>query len=643
MKLIDLKKIDKTELKFAEKINKIIIDYNNINKDDEKLDQLQKNLLLEVYEQLLFRNNFVKQADDLEHYAPVRDELYISLNQEIQKLGMTSVLELKLKYHTQTTFKLPEILVNMSPEKRNKFTKYLYKGNGKNSFNFDEIYSPEEKKNLKEAQDFNDFFKNNKINFIGGVNSLNFKVENSQDASCCILKIEKRMGTSKDVEFFLRDKIPEYFPPIFAECEPQLVDSHILKLVVTEYFPQGDISQLTQNLHEKQKIVKITNNIFIKLGTLLNDLKKQKTLHPDAKGTNFLVTKENNLIMTDTKTLIRDDIETEGFVCEINPLFTKGFVPFNEMLSIKINIDHVHAYTLGVNLLLFLSKSTFRRIDESKLRDLEIEIKSSPEYTLYTELISNLLNNDPKKRMSVQDAITQLHAIEALQNLNIWGHETSYKNEFLTIATQLAHENLLINAQSKEDALLKTLLELETLKINSPDKIMDDFIQVQINTIKSSPKKREQVIEQLKLITEQLKQDKVAPQLKTIIQDLSTIHKELAQAVDEEWKKIPIKDRVNLTSYFASQKGNDLLNLLDTPAQINAFSVVKNLSNYFCNLPLSLFGHTEHFNKFIEVLKANEDMPLEKENNSTTELKIKLFDLKQENNPPQQKLSGEKK
>jgi hypothetical protein len=313
---------------------------------------------------------------------------------------------------------ISSVLVNMEPEKADKLMEILQLRKGeilqyqKELLNLYDLHDTGH-----DASQWRLFLSEHSIEFLGGKNSLNFKVQNisPNDASVQVLKVDTRLGRHKNLEQPLRDKYGDIFMPIYAKRQVMGIVGKTgasRTLLVTDFCNQSDLLNYSiNNAKDCLASAVIDSEIYMQTSFIMGQIadifmafQDAKCIFPDAKLSNWLLDK-GTVRLADTKSLM----SAQNF----NPMdmiFTPPFFPKeleNQNFSGEIKAEELHVFLLGLNIYSYLTASFPQNLD----LDFSKPIFETPLGGEYQTLILNLTKNPSSLRMPLVDAKNKLHEL----------------------------------------------------------------------------------------------------------------------------------------------------------------------------------------------------------------------------------------
>lgn len=528
---LDPGKLPSKDMKrFTNEVNALINRYNNKTDDSQKIEILKE--IQEKIKEVEYRYRQEHFANS-PGYLQARAFLFKEIQYQYASLGVTSLAP-------RNSSPLAEIIANMSSEKADELLKILVdatagikKGGKKLNTALSNLY--EKTDTSQEANAFREFLNKHEISFLGGGNSKNFKIT-AKDGSEEVLKVDYRLSMPKNVEAHLREKLTDLFIPVYVERSATCVDSEGKTinrgLVVTDFCEGGSVVEHRSTLKYVSDLVTKTGSIFQQMAGSMLDIQDAHCMFPDAKITNWLVDEEGNVRIGDTKSFLftdeqgkyKSDIPGNKYCSFLN---TPDYIP-PEFDDSSFDADAAHAYILGKNLYHFTSGKVGTVNDGAKF-DFDTQFFKIPTIgPAYKELIEGLVKPDPAKRMSVREALDQLFMIN-------------------------------------NPAFREVFTELKALKFGENDKIMNQYIREKQQLINATTDKRKlaEILYDLKNTVAALKNDKVAQEVRDIVDDyrssagLFTVGKNAkASRIEQSMSQLSIEERCH---FMDSPKSKDVM------------------------------------------------------------------------------------
>ncbi len=488
------------------KLNQLIDSFNNKDNREEKIQALT-----EIYQEYNRMNHqysmlFMEYCPDYQKL--IHEQLFTEIQNQYRLFGLPSLPvknEQEAKAREKVLSPLPDILTNMPPDKVNQLLKILSKGEKYNIESLKTLFAPSE----SGYSEFEKFLSTHSISFLGGGNSKNFKIVNTETQSTFVLKVENRFGLSKEVEDHLRNQpnLAEVFTPVAAERYGTYLKSSgqpvTRALLITDFCGQGDIDSEIVKTQSDESRLKSALNIYTQMATTLESMRKSGCAFPDMKNSNWLLDENRKLQIADTKSFLFTD--ANGDVDRIKPT---GFVntiymnPWEFETQTQFSADKMHAYMLGLNLYHYLTncnlEAFFSKHEQdnwvkkysAREFDFSAPIFKSPEGEALKKLILNLVRTEPANRISVDEALRKLEEISLSFGKNAavglerdkFSIEKQHCNDLFAQAELLALETYTYNALydiyfndfSEKIESAKSLAEITLVK-NDLEKLIADL------------------------------------------------------------------------------------------------------------------------------------------------------------------------
>ncbi len=368
----------------------------------------------------------------------LKQDLISFIKQELHEVGIDSMHADDLP-----SSPLSELIANMSSQKINQLMAILSQGE-RTEFEMDINGLYDHTDDQAEAERFNTFLTTHHISFLGGGNSKNFKVENTQTGQVQVLKIDNRLDMPRNIEKHLRTNTEGVLAQNYAERQAEAVINKSLgglesrTVVVTDFFSAGTPKEHADHMFAIGSPYEGAIDIANKMIDTYIKIQEAGCFFPDSKIENWLIDDEGKLIITDTKSFVFID-ENSDYSKGIQGnertkiLRTPGYM-LNDFRSTKINAEQAHAALLGRNIYTYLAGTPPLNplmVMGGPLSDPPLQEDDFPPETFdfelghqLKELILNLSDPDPSKRMLLTEAKGQLFRMQ-------------YSNEFDEIQDKL--------------------------------------------------------------------------------------------------------------------------------------------------------------------------------------------------------------
>lgn len=474
-----------------------------------------------------------------EHFSQLKGEVVSFIQQTLKDIDPQSDM------HPVGVPRSPlsELIANMSPKKMESLLAILAKDQNDTLINeLGELYNSND--NSIEAIRYKKFFERHSISFLGGGNSKNFKVENIETGEIQVLKVDNRLGMPRNIEQHLRREMSDVFIPNYAERQ---VECNIVKrtgatetisrtILVTDFCAYGSVDQYVEKAQtDDEKIIR-TLDVATQMANKFIDIEKASCFFPDAKLTNWLIGKNGEVILADTKSFVFTDSngnysrEAPGNENTLPSFIRTPRFDFVEFYGKEpINADKAHAALLGCNLFASLT-STMPPPRDFTDDDFNLPIFKTEQGIQLKELIGKLCAFQPSDRISIAEAKAQLIEIQF--------------------------------PGTKE-----VMDKLNKLSIGSNDTQMQAYIEKKLAELKAAnPEDRAKIISGMHQIAEGLNQKINNEIIDNIVQfrangqnTFAIGANKKADRIETAYKQIPIEERAQLAS--SSDKRVDTLKL----------------------------------------------------------------------------------
>lgn len=409
-------------------MNKEIARYNSTT---TKIDQFK--LLQEIYRQSEAIGNKYSDIEITQcpsYCAELHNKLFLNLQKQFSfhnVLSMKDVLDLdpnpmipRTEY-SLTKNTLPEIIANMSPEKISFLLDILTEHDFRQQLA--NLYSNDESGQIE----FQAFLQTHQIEYLGGMNSRNFKVTPNDGDRPFVLKVDNRKGAPRSTAVHLREgSLRDTFIPIAAQRQTSFGEQITRTILVTAYCDGGDIES-HENTHCKDDEQRIKNalSIYGQMGAILEKIRLDGCYFPDMKNSNWLIDSSGIVCLSDDKSFLftNQDLNVDRTINSENwygYLSTRAMNPPEFAYLIGNNTipaDAMHAYMLGKNLYQYLSgcdsNYLYNHCHPSTF-DYSAPVFQTNKGRELQSLILKLAAFDYKNRISVKQAVHELERIEVL-------------------------------------------------------------------------------------------------------------------------------------------------------------------------------------------------------------------------------------
>lgn len=488
-------------------LNIFITQYNRLC----SIPNIDNNQIIKKLEQIYQRK---QQIED--HYPPrlfsecpdyqvkIQKNLFNELKLAFNNCGITTLREDKLfNKNVQPSYPIADIIANMAPEKVDEFLSII------NSFKMHDsmIIFKQQISNLYYINEpgyigFQNFLRTHSIEYLGGGNSVNFKIS-SQKGDVCVLKasylVERPNEIMKQLDPLLGDTSAETYASRQGNLE--VAPNHFVtqNLVVNEFCSGGNLEQCAKkideapNLSSSDKIrckQEFVVNIFSQLADTLLKLDDKNIIHTDMKNSNFTTDKHLRLKIADDKgfCITKDGVydrayaQSQGYLSFVNTTYINP----PEFYQGTFSASDAHSFMLGKNIYHILTGCDIDDLTDNSAQNFDFShpIFTNREGIELKKLIEELIKPDPNDRMSMTFALFDLLKISKMNP-----------------ATSMTNAFALSNKAECVD-LLATMLTTLTFK---EDHEMVDFIQ--------------DCLDNIHITTDEAKLDKIKNFLNDIVDD----------------------------------------------------------------------------------------------------------------------------
>lgn len=305
-----------------------------------------------------------------------------------------------------------DILKNLSPLSLEKMIYILSKGKKINEAKLQKLFN-----NIEDVPLTKD-----KIVFLRGSNSHNFKLIESNTGHPYVLKLDHRFNNPRELEMKLRQgPLKDNFVKIHAERERIYFDETSFKnytLSVTEFCSLGSVADHAKR--ENANKLQDALNIFQQMTNILIKMQEEGCLFLDMKNANWLIDDKFKLVIADTKSF--------------SPILDHGMYDINDPkhrfydvvstailnppeLSRKFQphaVDSLYSYMLGKNIYQYLIGcllSEMPKEHDAELYNFNNPIFLTPVGNQFSALIKKLIRPIPADRLPLHEALGELQSI----------------------------------------------------------------------------------------------------------------------------------------------------------------------------------------------------------------------------------------
>lgn len=514
-------------------INQLIQVYNETQSDEVSIDILKHILQHKQFVENKYSDKFVSMCPEFS--TEIHTKLFFKLKTEFAKYNIFSLYGM-LESSSPTKNEFAEILVDMEPEKVNRLIDVLSRGEFFDINKLITLYAP------LENPKFDHFIKNTDISFLGGANSKNFKLSPKNGNPPYVLKIENQMGTPKQLIINLMRN---------SSVKDTLIQEEVTRtgtvsisryretrtLSVIPFYPHGNLITHSKKHGSDDKIrIKSALRMYQQMLSILIRFSQEGYIFPDMKNTNWLVSENGELVISDNKSFApcSDGKITKNMA---NSLLRTSYLSPPEILTLLIqpqknfiSVDKMYAFMLGKNLYQYVTgcrEEKLYEITDASQYDFIYPIFQTNEGIELQKLIESLVQDEPEARPSLKEAEVQLSHIESLIH---------QKEEVLSLINRLKTENIYL------------LNQIERCSFGDNDEYMENFVNEKIELIHTSINSEE--LEKLKIHLETILKDQQAVEsVKSILHNVriktSCVSKlkNKAHKIELEICTIPVEDR----------------------------------------------------------------------------------------------------
>ncbi|MFA6302569.1 MAG: hypothetical protein WC627_05480 [Legionella sp.] len=385
-----------------------LVDENNPQKLNGQLIELKYQL--RIYSAQMLFNPKEKE--------PIRNLIRV-INTKINTLESSLVTKKK-----PTIF--AALIANMSPEETNEFASRLehfalYLDEHAPALSMTKVIEGMYSKKSEQYQILSEYSFEN----LGGFNSLNFKITHNTTQQAQVIKLENRINNPKDLANrlelnALREHTTNTSVDKLAFYQNGDKNPVIKKIVINEFCLGSSLeSKAKKVLKNQSEKINLALDYFKQMAAIMMIMQEEQVAFADAKNGNWLLDEFGKLKISDTKSLIRaknNQINLEknweqgyGFV------LSATHIPPEYPGSHLMDAEKLHSYLLGKNLYQFLTCAPQVMLIKNKdgaSFNFSAELFKTAEGLKLKELILNLTDADPAKRISLKEVISNLAGVK---------------------------------------------------------------------------------------------------------------------------------------------------------------------------------------------------------------------------------------
>ncbi len=396
-------------------------------------------------------------------------------------------------------------------------------------------------------------------------NAKNFKVTNKNTGETQVLKVENRLGYSKEAEMQLRESdIAGVLTAVFVNRRTSYIDKKTganvsRSLQVTEYCPGSDIEAYGLSLDDDNFRLISATSFHIRMAEILEAMKAAGCAFPDMKNINWLIDSETRLRFSDGKSIKL--IDADGNLDPRLGIIRSEEMTAPEMIAkppMPFSADKMHAHILGKNLYQYLTgcnvlspvngfyklnaaKNAYVVISDAEDLDFSHPVFSTPKGRLYEALLRDTIKTNPDDRLSLAEIQARIKMIDP---------------EYATADIR--------QAEILKDLCSKQLQVLATLKMGASDNYLQTFLDKQRERLTE-----ESSVYQLLQIGKKIEEtgnaiavisDKIREEISRLEQ--KEMHKEVA-LLEELVRDFSLEERANLLQ-LDKNENERLVEVLET-------------------------------------------------------------------------------
>lgn len=335
--------------------------------------------------------------------------------------------------------KIPEFLASMAPDKVAELAKILTESRDLTA-DLNRLYNKDD----KGYKEFQEILRANRIEYLGGGNSSNFKITNNLTSQNSVLKVENRMAMPKTKSRLLTDYLlPERFTKTFAERPTSFnlgTQTVSRTISINEYCAGGDLLSHSQAQKQSgfwryltnrvtpaeiQARNKAATHIYLQMTETLATMQKNGILFPDMKNTNWLMDTSGALRIADTKSFLPitklPPTNEKPQQKDSNDVWYGNGIILSDSVAPpyfgRETVDQTHAFMLGKNLYQYLTGcSEFYLFQKTNHEDLDFShaVFKGATGKKFREIIEKTVIPRTSSRQKLAEVATQLTTIQMM-------------------------------------------------------------------------------------------------------------------------------------------------------------------------------------------------------------------------------------
>ena len=263
---------------------------------------------------------------------------------------------------------------------------------------------------IDNSQDFMSYWKQHPLIRTHKGNSIIFNIEGNTPY---ILKIDNYPHRGKHAARYLREhSLRTVFSPIIIEKQC----SHGPTILLTERYQLGDLYQHSLKLFSIDDKINHAIYFYQQMASILIKIQEDKCVFTDMKNRNWLIDDNGLLRIADTKSFeLAHELSNGGHrssqgwltISHLDRIYhTVGTKPPEYTVGAFISIDKAHSYMLGKNIYHYLSANKLPSNKDDF--NFDLPIFQHEQGQLLMNLIKNMIQRDPRDRMTVLDVLSHL-------------------------------------------------------------------------------------------------------------------------------------------------------------------------------------------------------------------------------------------
>lgn len=338
-------------------------------------------------------------------------------------------LQERYSRHESIALSLRQDFQRASPDEKEKIATIF------SSFDFNQQLDPEMESEMTEEEitEYSEQMAKNKeeihgilpnlqkmyVHKISSANNKTWVLQQDEIGERTVLRVEQPSPAIL-IQRLRSTPVNEFLSNNYANC---ISDYNVYPIVISEFAPDGDLRSNRKDHNKFNKegvILQQAVNDVTQLAIFCETMLEHGAMHPDIKLSNFLLSPQNHIFITDMKAF--KSVNEAGKILARDTIVTPPFAPpeYNKSLKarhlrdgkpIELDADKFMSYQLGLALYDHLVLPSDPEWSNKKL-DFSHSIFANPQGKKLQTLIKVLTLENPDHRMGIKYAIKQLESLQ---------------------------------------------------------------------------------------------------------------------------------------------------------------------------------------------------------------------------------------